>query len=951
MNPELWRRIEEAYHNVLACPPERHRSVLDECCGGDPELRREIESLLLARDSEADFLSPSGLLDQIAHLDDTVSAWGVGSTFGKYQILAAIGTGSTGQVYRARDPGLGRDVALKILHPELTHDLARVMRFQREARAASALQHPNTVTIYEIGQADGTWFIAAEFVEGGTVREALRGGSLGLEQSIRIALQCAEALGAAHRTSIVHRDIKPENIMVRTDGLVKVVDFGLALITAAQPEGTLNTTRTDVVMGTPRYMSPEQARGQTTDARSDIFSLGAVLLEMITGSPAFPGTTTAEVFGALLHSEPPTRQAGPARSVLTKALAKNPFKRYSSMEEFADGLRSVRPHARHPKLISWSFRLRFSSLLPRLATRWWLAGLLAAIAVLVVYLGFYPLSLSRERELSLVPLTAFPGQKDYPDFSPDGRQIAFSWRPAGQPSLHIFVKREGQQEPLQLTSSSHNDVLPAWSPDGKWIAFCRERPPGPIHMPHDLYIIPAGGGQERRVAQGWLGVSWSPDGKVIAAAELPNVVDKMSPASGGIFTLSIESGQRRDLTSGNPDLLPAFSPDGKWIAFIRRHFGVAEEVFVVPAGGGPARQLTFDRQPLRGVTWTTDSRDLIFASWRTAAQGSLWRISVRGGVAKAVSAGLRDASYPRVSRRGDRLAYTLSWLDTNIYMHTNQGWWNGAPRFGEAESTINSSRLDHSPAFSPNGQRVAFISNRSGDQEIWTSDRDGRHAVSLTSLGAASTGTPRWSPDGNWIAFDSAASGTSAIYVIASTGGTPRVVSAVSTGSWFPSWSPDGQWIYLTCRLSGARQIWKVPSTGGNAVQITFGGAYEGKPSPDGTMVYFTKPADNGCCAIWSVPAQGGAEKPVAELQRFDRLQRSWGVLKEGLYFVTADEDRLPVAQFLVFRSGRVSPLFVLHKQTIPSLPSLALSQDGRFAAAVQLDQSVNDLMMIGNFH
>lgn len=943
MDRDFWQRIEEVYNKALECPPDERLALLDASCSSDPELRREVESLLAARTKAEHFLAPSELHDHIADLESNAPA--VGSRVGKYEILAPIGSGASGEVFRAKDTELGREVALKILHSELTIDGGRVARFQSEARAASTLQHANVVTIFETGEAAGTWFIAAELVDGVTLRERMRSAILTFEEAVQIAIQCADALGAAHRAGIVHRDIKPENIMLRPDGTIKVVDFGLARIIEARPGWTVDTTKTNVVMGTPRYMSPEQARGQKTDARSDVFSLGAVLFEMISGHPAFPGETTAEVFAALLASEPRTEDAGPARAIIAKALAKDSSRRYTSMEQFSSDLRKLDPHGLWPGL-------RFLAHRPRA----FIIGaclLIAVASFLATITGRFVATRKdppEARELNLVPLTTFPGSKEYPALSPDGTEVAFSWRRYSSPWLNLYLKPERQEEPVQLTSSPHNDVWPAWSPDGEWIAFCRERPSGPgPQIPHDIYVIPARGGKERKIAQGWLGVSWSPDGKSIAAAELPKLPGNAGPAAGGIFVLSIESGQRRTLTSGQTDYMPVFSPDGKWVAYIRRYFGVADEVFVVPASGGPSRQLTYDHQPLRGATWTADSREVVFASWRSAAPGSLWRVPVGGGSAKLVSATLRDATYPSISRRGDRLVYRLEWIDTNIYVHRSRGWRNSAPQFGPVESNISSSRIDHSPALSPDGERIAFVSNRSGNQEIWVSRRDGTQAHRVTYLSAASTGTPRWSPDGKWIAFDSGARGTSAIFIIAATGGEPRKVTEVSTGSWNPSWSPDGKWIYFACRLSGSRQIWKVTAAGVGAVQVTRTGALEAKPASNGEVIYFTKPSRDGCCTIWSIPASGGEEKPVPELAN-ETIQRAWGVVSDGIYFMAKDESQPPVAQFFSLRTRHISRLFALDKKTVWDVPTIDLSPDARFAAAVQLDQAVNDLMMIGNF-
>src|SRR3954447_12306946 len=324
MRADLWPRVEEVYYDVADAPPENRAALLDAACCDDPELRPEVEALLEARDRIGDFLAPEGLVRQIADLTPDPASSCIGTTLGAYEIVAVLGAGGMGQVYRARDTRLGREIALKILPAHLTHDSSRVARLQSEARAASALNHPNAVTIYEIGNDAGTWFIAAELIDGITLRQQLNGGRLSLQAAVSITLQCASSLEAAHCAGIIHRDIKPENIMVRPDGVAKVVDFGLARILEPQPDWVMDATQTGSIMGTPRYMSPEHAHGHKPDARSDIFSLGAVLAEMLTGRPAFRGSTTPEVFAALLGSEPEITAAGPVYGVLARALAKDP---------------------------------------------------------------------------------------------------------------------------------------------------------------------------------------------------------------------------------------------------------------------------------------------------------------------------------------------------------------------------------------------------------------------------------------------------------------------------------------------------------------------------------------------------------------------------------------------------------------------------------------------------
>jgi hypothetical protein len=436
-----------------------------------------------------------------------------------------------------------------------------------------------------------------------TLRERISEGKLGCEEAAGIALQCTAALTAAHSAGIVHRDIKPENIMVKPDGMVKIVDFGLARMVEARPDWSLDVTLSGTVMGTPRYMSPEQARGEKPDAQSDIFSLGAVLFELIAGRPAFPGKTLA-------------------------------------MEEFANGLGSFDRNDAGPlaarrwgTLQNRLFRTRAGRAAPAIA-------LLALVGLgIYAWTGFR--SAPPEQALNLIPLTASGGNKKHLALSPDGTRVAFIWAPPGTKTHHLYVMTIGQSEPVQLTASAQSDSQPAWSPDGTSIAFCRPRNVADReHVPEDIYVIRADGGNERKVAEGWDGVSWSPDGKTLALAHVPSQAP--DGKSGGIFLLSLESGERREVTRYR-DRLPLFSPDGKWIAFVRATSEMASEAFVIRAEGGRAQQLTSDGQQARGMMWTADSRELVFASSRRGADGSLWRIPVSGGRPRPISVTLIDA--------------------------------------------------------------------------------------------------------------------------------------------------------------------------------------------------------------------------------------------------------------------------------------------------------------------
>jgi len=961
MDAERWRRVEELYHEVAAYPPERRASALATACPADPDLRREVESLLGARDdaSGGDFLSPDDLPAQaLVEFGTTPSSPAPGTRLASYEILGSLGAGAMGEVYRARDTRLGREVALKILPAHLTHDASRVARFQAEARAASALNHLNSITIYEIGNAAGTWFIAAELIEGITLREHMirARGLLPVDEALRLARQCASTLAAAHRAGIVHRDIKPENVMIRQpDQLVKVLDFGLARILEPGQDWAIEATQTGSVMGTPRYMSPEQARGQKPDARSDIFSLGAMLYEMIAGRPAFPGATAPEIFASLLGTEPDLKAAGPLAGLLSRALVKDPAARLSSMEEFEDYLSSLDRAGQVP-----TERVQPASLRPA-RTAWIAAAAGLAIAVAAgayLWMSRGPVSTDPAAPAhKVVPLFTSSGPKGYPAISPDGKFIAFSWLAPGSKTRRIYIQTVGSDSDPRLLSAASTATVDegqaAWSPDGKSIAFTRLANGDKADVSQEVYIISAdGNGPERKLdAETWRGLSWSADGKELALTSVP--VD--DGRAGGVYRVAVASGQRtQSLTSGFRDSFPVYSPDGGWVAFKRQITGSAAQIFVIPAdGNAPARQLSFDPlQPIRASTWTSDSREIVLASLRSGSDGSLWRVPVSvGGPARPVSATLRDAADPTISRDG-RLGHLQEWIDTNLYLYTMAAGASSEP----PRPVVNSSREDHSPAFSPDAARIAFVSERSGNLEIWTSRRDGSQPVQLTSLRAQTTGSPGWSPDGKRIAFDSWATGKSNVYVVDANGGTPRPLTKDGPlGSWMPSWSPDGRWIYFSRGISGASEIWKVAANGGagdEPVPLTRHGAFEARPSPDGTVVYYSKQTPKEGRAIWSFPAAGvGEEKPVPELAAYRRIGRSWGVTEQGLYFVSYEDG---VAQQTVrlfdFRTRKVTALFPLQKQVQWGIRALALSRDGRYGLGAQLDHSVSDLMMIENF-
>jgi len=1003
MTPERWQRVNEVFHAALAREAHERAAFLAEACAGDPDLRAEVESLLAAHAQPGSFIDAPAYEAAAELLAQAPARSLVGEQLGAYRILNQLGVGGMSEVYLAEDTRLGRQVALKLLPAEFTTDPDRLRRFEREARATSALNHPNIITIYEIGEVGGVHFIATEFVDGQTLRQQMAGCGVQLLAVLEVATQVASALSAAHAAGIVHRDIKPENVMVRPDGLVKVLDFGLAKLAERRaPAGETKTpakesvrTSPGVVMGTFNYMSPEQARGQTVDARTDLFSLGVVMHEMVSGQAPFVGETPSDVIAAVLTCSPPPlshyRPEVPAELqwVVAKALCKDREERYQSSKELLGDLKRLKQE--------WEFKAKladsFSSAAPgrsgagissgaavvemgkghapsrgegrasrpipgpeslASAVTRHKRGLVLGLAILVVIgaavaLGLYQFNAPR-RATSLtalprmVPLTTFPGREDYPAFSPDGNQVAFAWDGGQGNNLDIYVQLIGAGTPLRLTSDPAEDLSPAWSPDGRYIAFTRR-----TATETGIFIVPALGGVERKLGRtepSTHGLAWSPDGKFLA------VVDRTPQARNHLDLLSVETLERRRLTSPPAsfgDNQPAFSPDGKWLAFVRTGNFVAEDLYLVPTAGGQVKRLTQENRAIHGLAWTAESSHLVFSSNR-GGSFSLWRVALSGGIPEGIAVAGKDVHHPAISRQGNRLAYNETFVDSNIWRLAGPGALDQAATGDRGLPTklIFSTREDHSPEFSPDGRKIVFVSDRSGSSEIWVCESDGTHPLQLTFFGGPPTGTPHWSPDGKQVVCDSRPGGNADIFVIsAEGGGQPRPLTTEPSDDSVPSWSRDGRWVYFRSNRSGSYQIWKVLASGGPALPVTQQGAFEAIESPDGRLLYYTKGRGPG--GIWQVPVEGGEERQVPELTNAG-YWRYWAVLNDGIYFVSKEATSAPSIKFFSFATRQVTPIATPEKEPLSDPTGLSVSPDRRWILYVQADQSVNDIMLVENF-
>src|SRR6266446_5509410 len=960
MTPQRFQQISQIYHATLEREPEQRAAFLQQSCVGDRDLRQEVESLLASEKSAEAFFSSKGMKEKAKRLGGIPSQSLVGRTLDNYQVLSLLGVGGMGEVYRARDTKLGREVAIKVLPAGFASGSDR-LRLEREARAVSALNHPNILTIYEIKEVDEHLFIATEFVDGENLRERIRKGRMKLGEVLDVAIQVASALSAAHAAGIVHRDLKPENIMLRRDALVKVLDFGLAKLTDPQStttgpeEVTLQwfSTEPGLVLGTSVYMSPEQARGLPLDARTDIWSLGVVLYEMVGGRVPFAGATKSDVIVSILEREPPPLEndaqepANELKWILHKALRKEKEERYQTARELLGDLKDVRHELDTQTTLGRSLKPELSGPAKRSKRGSLFALSLALITLAGIAFALYKFVGRKQPHVvrpaaKVVPFTTFPGRELQPTFSPDGNQIAFAWNGEKRANFDIYVKLVNTgAPPLRLTSNPADDLFPAWSPDGREIAFVRQS-----GSDVSIFLVPALGGPERKLYSGTSaffslydygnGLSWSPDGKYLAFSGQRS---RREPNS--IFLLARESLEARQITTPPAGFLgdstPAFSPDGKVLAFGRWASSRDVEIYIMPAAGGEPKRLTFDNRSGRSLAWTADGREILFSLWASSTF-RLWRVSAVGGTPEQLAVG-QGGSTLAISRQGDHLAYSQESRDTDIWRVATSGSTSMRPT-----RLISSTRLDYGPQYSPDSKRIAFTSGRSGSNEIWVCDADGLNPMQVTSFGGPDVGSPRWSPDGGLIAFDSIAAGHRDIFVVSAEGGKVRRVTDNIADDVRPSWSVDGRWIYFGSNRTGDWQVWKMPSEGGQAVQVTRQGGREAFESFDTKFVYYSK--SFGIPGIWRVPPTGGEEIRVLD----EPLQGFWALVHNGIFFVNPKATPRPTIEFFAFDTGHSTQLAAIEKELQLIYPSFAVSPDGKSLLYVQVDRFESDIVLAENF-
>ena len=752
-----------------------------------------------------------------------------GTKFGPFEILAPLGAGGMGEVYRARDTKLGRDVALKLLPPLFTADADRRARFEREARLLASLNHPHIGAIYGFEDAGNVPALVLELVEGHTLDDRVRRGPLPLAEALAVAQQIADALDAAHSAGIIHRDLKPSNIKITPDGVVKVLDFGLAKALAldgphSDPSKsttmTAGGTNVGVILGTAAYMSPEQARGQPVDKRTDIWAFACVLFEMLTGSSAFARETATDTIAAVLGAEPewkslPADTPGSIRRLLTRCLQKDARRRLHDIADARIEIEETIATPAEPAPVPT----------PRRWSRLALSALSLGIATVLVFLwaardrfGRPPTGPSPP-DTRVIRLTDIPGLAESPAISPDGRSVAFTGAVGGK--RQVFVQLIAGGAPLEITRDTVDHECPRWSPDSSSILYFSPAVSGTVQG--SIWEIPALGGVPRRVVNSVGCADISPTDGRLALFRLAKEGIQLvtAPPDGSRFDVVAE------FASVTYYLYPRWSPDGKWIAF-QRGDSIRFDIFVVPTTGGKPQQLTRDNNMMSGFAWLPDSTGIVYSSGRDSTMPylptlGLWQVRLRDGRVRRVTSGETSYMSPDISKSGAILVSRMK-MQTDIWKFPVDGPPTENVRRGIRVTRQTGQVL--TPTASPDGKEVAFLSDSGGHANLWVlnTERGGLRQITHERDPNMAVGVPVWSPNGHTIAFVSSRGNQGlafGVWLVDSDGSNLRNFVNPGLG---PAWSPDGRWVYYATRGGAAGTsavLKKMPVDGGPPVAVT----------------------------------------------------------------------------------------------------------------------------------
>lgn len=774
-----------------------------------------------------------------------------GTRLGPYEILAPLGAGGMGEVYRARDPRLQREVAIKILPELVCNDPDRLRRFEQEARAAGALNHPNILAVYDVGTHEGTPYLVTELLEGASLRTRLTAGPLSSRKATDYGIQIAHGLAAAHDKGIVHRDLKPDNIFICRDGRAKILDFGLAKLTLPESiDATvtsferLDQTGSGIVLGTAGYMSPEQVRGEKADSRSDIFSFGVVLYEALSGQRAFQGASAADRASAILKEDPPDlRSSGRLISaalerIVRRCLEKDPRERFESARDLAFHLETLSTNSdtgTQPR--SPAKRPAFTWIVPALIL------MAVALAAWWYRAKFHP---TGNTPVTFLRLTDFAGLEETPAISPDGKSVAFVSDTAGP--RQIFIRLLAGGPPLQITHDAGAHLEPRWSQDSASLIYYT--PPSENETQGTLWEVSALGGAPHRLAPALSGADVSHDGKRLTFFRLGDKEMQLVASDRDGSNLRVVMSAPVSFSYRKP----RWSPNDKLIAYLHSRENWADDVYVVRSDGGTPKQVSADNTLMTGLAWLSDGSRILYSSARGDTviylpTMHLWTLSIDGGDPQQVTFGEAGDESPDIDRDG-RILVSRRHMQFDIWKFPMDG--NPTENVRRAVRITHQTGQVQTPTLSPDNRQMAYLSDTGGHGNLWVMDlaKGDTRQITFEKLPSKIMGVPIWAPDGSYIAFatnEPVKLGKGVGYWLIHPDGS-GLRMAVQEGAW-AAWSGDSKWLYYSdsspVRPTGGFRMLKSPAEGGPAVVVRSDNARAAALAPDGSAMYYIVPLEN----------------------------------------------------------------------------------------------------------
>lgn len=954
MTGERWQEIRELFEQCLDRPASERANWIAQHAH-DPFLADQVHRLLQHHDEADDsFLQPPEAVQKLFEQPGLLHPGT--SVTPRFQIIRLIGRGGMGEVYEAYDAELHEPIAIKALRSNQWDEENAFARSVRELRLSRRISHPNVCRVFDFLRYTSPQgeliLITMELIAGITLEQRLKDGPIPPILATSIARQLAGGLLAAHEAGVIHRDLKPSNIMLAGDRVV-IMDFGVARLDGLLSPATLSLSASlahssSLLIGTLSYMAPEQLRGQPATRQSDLYALGLILYEVLCAHKAFASDDSLPGLLRRLEVGPSPMPASPKplATAIARCLEQSPEHRPQSARELLDLLSSGLPeHAPPP---------------------WWAGFRIALVAALcLLILGFSafwtkrllspsPTTAPASADRRFMPFTTLRGSENDPAFSPDGQTVAFVWNEDRGPVGHLFTRR-GKDGPLkQITFGPESDTHPAWSSDGRWLAYIRRSGPS-----GNLMVVPSGGGPARRlvflpVSHG--GIAWSHHGRFLAYTQI-----NFDDAPAQLHLLNFDTGRDTVLPALAPGALgdfdPAFSPDDRRLAFIRFRSQDANEAEIdivsldraMRPNAVPTRLISAVDY-MQALIWDTVGRRLIFSSSHIGSPLSLWQVTVprRKNVPpqrEQLTFGQTEATNPSLSPDGHTLAY-----ESDSTTPADISLMDLSSRSPVEDTPCASSRADTTPQLSSNGSKMYFISLRSGANEIWSCDVPTGRAQRLTSFNGPLVGSLRLSPDERQLLFDGVREGRWTIFRLSLTPGS-RPIPLVNdpSDSVHPSWSHDGQMVYFSSDRSGTWEIWRQPLHGlRSPVQVTDRGGWESFETADGKTLYFNKRNQEG---LWS-RSLVAADAPAESVLGFGANGR-WSLTRDHLY-VLADLPHQPWNYQLMrlrLRDGKLQHVLTLARTAcLPFEPSVSVSYNERYFAYAWAETPQRDLMLIENF-